>query len=103
MVRRREGVFIFSGWLRRGDTTVPHAVGFNAGAGLLHVGPYVVVVQESDRIHLDVFAARMDALLAVHDVAVPSDVRKFMLDGGAALEARASSMISCTKPARAWC
>ena len=44
--------------------------------------------------------ARMDALLAVHDVAVPSDVRKFMLDGGAALEARASSMISCTKPAR---
>lgn len=66
MVRRREGVFIFSGWLRRGDTTVPHAVGFNAGAGLLHVGPYVVVVQESDRIHLDVFAARMDAQYGLH-------------------------------------
>ena len=61
MVRRRAGVFIFGGWLRRGDTTVPHAVGFNAGAGLLYVGPYVVVVQESDRINLDVFAARMDA------------------------------------------
>ena len=61
MLRRRIGIYIFSGWLRRGDTSVSHAVGYNAGAGILYVGPYVVVVEEADRIQLDVFVARIEA------------------------------------------
>ena len=61
MLRRRVGIYIFSGWLRRGDTSVSHAVGYNAGAGILYLGPYVVVVEEADRIQLDVFVARIEA------------------------------------------
>ena len=66
VIREREGLFLFSSWLRRGDVALPHCLGYNAGAGILYLGPYVEIVEEEDRVHLDVFAARIEAVYGIY-------------------------------------
>lgn len=52
ILRRKHGILCFSVWLRGH----PHHAAYNAGAGLLCIGPWVLVVEENDRLHLDLFA-----------------------------------------------
>jgi len=66
LLRMTSGLFIFGGHLRRGDTFHPHAMSYNAGTGVLYLGPYVVVVQPSDKEQLDLFAVRMQLMYGIY-------------------------------------
>merc|ERR1711990_823897 len=47
-------------FMYRGGTLHRHTVGFNAGASLLYVAPWVVVVTEEDRMNLELFVVRIE-------------------------------------------
>ena len=46
-------------YVRRHNTFHLHCVNYNAGTSVLNLVPGLVLVQESDKEHLDLFAARM--------------------------------------------
>ena len=52
-------MFLFVVYVRRHDTFHLHCVNFNAGNSILNLVPGLVLVEESDKEHLDLFAARM--------------------------------------------
>ena len=65
VLQRAHGVFWFGGLVRRGDQLHPHAMGFNAGASLFYLNPWVVVVDPIDRLYPMLFYARMDRMYGV--------------------------------------
>ena len=60
IIRRRAGVYLFTGLLLRGGRYHRHALGYNAGASLLYIGPWVVAISEADRARLDLFVATLE-------------------------------------------
>ena len=59
MLQLSEGVYAFTGYLLRNNVWHRHAVGFNAGASLFYVNPWVVVVEPLDRLFPATFFAKL--------------------------------------------
>ena len=58
-MRWQDGLYVFVGWLYKLGSWHLHCMAYNAGTSILYLVPYVVLVQESDKANLDLFAARM--------------------------------------------
>ena len=59
MLQLSEGVYAFTGYLLRNSVWHRHAVGFNAGASLFYLNPWVVVVEPLDRLFPATFFAKL--------------------------------------------
>ena len=79
LLSMRHGVLFAVGFVLQSGTYHRHAVGFNAGASLLFLNPWVVVVQEADRAAPAVFGARMEQLYGIF-LSATSVVRRIVVD-----------------------
>ena len=65
LLRLVHGVYWFAGVVRHGERLHPHAIGWNAGASLFYLNPWVIIVEASDRLHPDLFFARLERIYGV--------------------------------------